>query len=293
MVATLSLLLLAHGFTPLAFASTNLEENPFTDFETGRLESTGGAGVASILMDESTILNPAPIAFFNMSSIYFQKTGIEHHDSNFSSSSGQTAVIISDGGRRTAGSLSYIGTKRGFNQRKRFALSLSRPMGQRTAMGVTYRYSKEKFSLGPLEPIERGEYKQWIIGLTRILSPSFSLGMVLVDPLKKRKEDSRAMLGFQYVYQDYLSLIFDLGANYHSNFTSSIVYKQAIQLKVLSDFYLRFGTFRDKGLKCRGSGVGLAWVQPRLVFNGSIKNTKWEQRLAKDKKTSFAISYRF
>ena len=45
------------------------------NFETARLKSTAGAGVGSVLMDESTILNPAPIAFFNVSSVYVARIG--------------------------------------------------------------------------------------------------------------------------------------------------------------------------------------------------------------------------
>ena len=55
---------------PLAFSAQ-------TSFQTTRLKSTGGAGVASILMDEATFLNPAPLAFFNLTAVLLQRTNGE------------------------------------------------------------------------------------------------------------------------------------------------------------------------------------------------------------------------
>ena len=61
----------------LAFALCIICKNSWSlpyNFETTRLKSTAGAGVASLLIDESTILNPAPMAFFNLASFYIQRS---------------------------------------------------------------------------------------------------------------------------------------------------------------------------------------------------------------------------
>ncbi len=42
------------------------------DFETTRLQSTSGAGVATILVNEASVLNPATIVFVPVSSFYYQ-----------------------------------------------------------------------------------------------------------------------------------------------------------------------------------------------------------------------------
>ena len=43
------------------------------EFQTTRLNSTGGAGVASMLSTEAGILNPAASAFFDGSSLSYQR----------------------------------------------------------------------------------------------------------------------------------------------------------------------------------------------------------------------------
>jgi len=82
--------------------SLNLSANTnFSTVQTTRLKSTGGAGVGSILMEEATFLNPAPIAFYNLSSVYLQKTGTDN--SNLDNSpfrnpeSDQMTFVASDG----------------------------------------------------------------------------------------------------------------------------------------------------------------------------------------------------
>ncbi|MBF0367814.1 MAG: hypothetical protein HQK50_19760, partial [Oligoflexia bacterium] len=65
---------------PLAAATLEKKQKKIHDFETTYLQSTAGTGVGSLLMDESAILNPASISFFNLSSFYLQRTTTDFKD---------------------------------------------------------------------------------------------------------------------------------------------------------------------------------------------------------------------
>ena len=273
------------------------------EFETSWLESTAGAGVGSVLMDESTILNPAPLALFNISSLYFQKTGIDTLPGDHSSlkdvpKTGQKAFIVSDSKEQSSASFSYIETTQASYEQKHFALAFAYPTGQHSALGVGYRMTRNKFNLDG-ENATQTKHKQIMFGTSYIISPNLSFGVVATNPFKNKQEDSKMTVGLQYIYKNFISFLLDLGSRYTSNFSSFIVYKTALQFKVVSNIFLRVGTFQDKGSKIRGTGVGLGWVQPRLVLNFSMKNSSPYEHIRKlednkrDQKTSFSISYRF
>jgi hypothetical protein len=275
----------------------------FDAVQTTRLKSTAGAGVGSILMDESTVLNPAPIAFYNISSLYYQRTGSDFQSSDsadpFQNNDAKTnAFVVSDAKAGKAGSASYFGRKRGLNEQQRYSLSGAAVVGDRSALGVNYTISKTRFLEGGLDQ-EKQTSKYWNIGITHIVSPTFTLGLVAVDPLRSTDNETRAIVGGQYVFGDFISLIMDVGANYREDLSNTLVTRGAAQFKIFSDFFLRVGAFRDRGLAQKGNGIGVGWVQPRLVLDLSFNNTKTnsESELLfvedKVKETSFSISYRF
>lgn len=258
------------------------------NFETTRLKSTAGAGVGSILMDEATVLNPAPIAFFNVGSIYLNKGSSEVTSENqVLSEVDDLGIIVSDSKGDAAGSLSYQKQTSGNLTRTRLAVAMSTPIRKKSAMGVTLRRTTDEVIGG-----EKEEYLQTIMGVTHVVSESFTIGFVANDPFKKRPEDSMGTFGTQYVYKDFISIMLDVGANYYQELRETFVYKSAVQFKLLEDFYARFGYFRDLGEKESGTGVGLGWVQPRLVLEGALKNTT-DFAGAKISETSFSLSYRF
>lgn len=275
------------------------------DFETTRLKSTAGAGVGSILMDEATALNPAPIAFFNMGSIYLQKSSsnITPDEASIGETMSETdtmAAIISDAKGPLKGSISILKYGEGFNKRKRYAASFASVIGKKSSMGVTYRMTEDELSQSG-NIYEKDKYKQTIFGVLHALSSSFTLGFVVIDPFKKRPLDTRAILGAQYIYQDFISVMFDMGTDYNLPMEEKFLYKGAVQFKVFTDFFVRAGLFNDKGLGEKGSGAGIGWVQPRLVLDFALKNTtrlektflESVQDAAKIKETSFSLSYKF
>ena len=291
---------LVHSFTILlVFSSLNkLAEAKIRDFQTTRMKSTAGAGVATFLVDEASILNPAPIAFSGKSSFYFQKGSSEAQGPNKDSGPNATptdnmAIIASDGNGTLKGSLSYVKQTKGDETRMRISSAVSSLTGKQSAMGFGYRYTKLE------SPKGNENYKQLTAGVYHYVSPSLSMGLVVFDPLKERPEDVKVFAGFQYSVGNYLTLMFDGGADYTQNLSSTTVIKAATELKIFSDFYARAGYFEDKGLKQKGTGAGIGWVQPKLVLEFAIKNTEitaseeLEQENEQIKESSFSLSYRF
>lgn len=261
------------------------------DFETTRMKSTGGTGVGSILMDEATILNPAPIAFFNVGSVYLSKGSSENTAQGLATdNTDQLGVIVSDAKGNTAGSFSYQSQSFGNQKRKRLGAALSAPFNKKSAMGISVRRTTDEI-IGS----EKTEYIQTVVGVTHAVSQEFTMGFVAVDPLKKRETDSMGIFGAQYVFKDFISVMADAGANYYKELSETFLYRGALQFKLLDDFYARFGYFRDKGKEEKGTGVGLGWVQPRLVIEAALKNT---ENVSQDdngevSETSISLSYRF
>ena len=256
------------------------------DFQTTRLSSTAGTGVGSVLMDEATFLNPAPLAFYRIGSFYFQKTNLEA--SNSSDETKGMTLVASDSKGKIAGSISYQNYETNNNEIKIISGSLSSPMGQKSAFGVTYRMT-ENNQINQQYP---NKYKQFLIGVCHAVTKDFTVGFLVIDPTEKIPEDSKALVGFQYVYKDFITLMADLGSTWDGNMSKNILYRGGMQFKILADFYLRFGAFQDKKKNRKGSGAGISWVSPKLTFNlaGNYIDTETNEEL---KETSFSVSYRF
>lgn len=270
-------------------------------FETTRLKSTGGAGVASPLVNEAAILNPAPMAFFKVSSIYLQKgTGDVTQTAEGDEFAGEQpddfAAIISDTKGNVGASLGYIKTSSGHSKRNQFVAAIAKPAGKQSSLGFSTKFTKDELSDNGLDVTKRS-YKQFNFGIAHALSPSFTLGVVAIDPMGEIEEERRSILGGQYVYRDMVSVMLDAGADQNNNLSDTLLYRAALQIKVYNDFFLRVGIFDDKGLGERGNGVGLGWVGPKLVFEAALKNTTIDEdmELAREgqeiKETSFALSY--
>ena len=136
--------------------------------------------------------------------------------------------------------------------------------------------------------------------MTHSIDEKLSLGIVAYDPFKSKGKETKALLGFQYVLMTYITGAFDFGGDYYSdNISTTLIYKGALQIKVLDDFFLRFGGFDDKMRAEKGNGYGLAWVQPRMSFEFALKNTKRNANISLNqsetsfKETSFSGSIRF
>ncbi len=271
-------------------------------FETTHLKATSGAGVGSLLIDESSILNPASIAFYNTSSFYFSRTGSEvtrSSNTNYENrKDGNTAFILSDSKGKTAGSLSYIQQTFLESKRKTMAASMAYPVGNYTSLGTTYKIIKEENNLNS-ENFNAIKYNEFIIGVSHVVSPNVTMGLVVNNPLDNKYAQRLAKIGFQYTFNGFISLIGDAGSDYKQTLSDNLIYNIASQFKIFESVFLRVGTFRDKLNLERGDGLGLSWVQPKLVLEFALKNTKVEKSPERDqegssiKESSFSLAYKF
>jgi len=290
-------LLFINCFSPSIYAKLR-------DLETTRLKSTAGTGVGSILMEESSVLNPAPVAFFKDSSIYFQKISgnITQENSNNPHSApldiDSMAAIITESGQTISGSVGYQYAEDRFDKRKRLMISSAGRAGEKSSLGIAARITQDSLSENGKD-IQNIKYNQMVLGATHVLGESVTMGITFIDPLKERPAETRGIIGLQYVYEDFVFLILDAGADYNKALAETFLYRGAIQFKVFGDFFVRAGFFTDDGLSENGSGAGLSWVQPKLMFDFALKNTNIKESLVKNtesekiQETSFSLSYRF
>lgn len=264
-------------------------------FQTTRLRGTGGTGVGSILLDEATVLNPAPMAFYNLTAVYVQRTGSDiSADINDVSGTGKSenyAAIISDTKGPIKGSVSYVTDKIGKSNNSTISGSTAFTVKKKSAIGFTYKYLTATTTSEGTKKEEKAT--QYVIGASHNISPSLSVGAIFIDPLSNNKDNTLAVLGGQVIYGDFIALMLDLGANYNYPLDQSLLYRGAVQIMFFTDVYLRAGYFNDKGLKESGTGVGLGWVQPKLALEAAIKNSKGFSDAKTVKETSFSLSYRF
>jgi hypothetical protein len=271
------------------------------NYETARLKSTGGAGVGSLLMSEATVSNPAPLAFFNVGALYVEKFSSDHKlQTNGGQSEFDTdnyAFIASDSSKNLKGSISYIKSKDSTQAHKQMNVAFASILGKRSAGGIAYRKIEKEYDYKGRRVKE--DYKQLVPGVFHAINPSFTMGLVAIDPLRDNPKESKVILGMNYNLYKYITLIFDAGADYKEDFSKTSVVRGATQLRIFKDFYMRAGAFEDKALKERGSGFGIGWVQPRLVLDFALKTTKVGedeillQEKQEIKETSFSLAYRF
>lgn len=256
------------------------------DYETARLKSTAGAGVASVLLDETVLLNPAPLAFFSESAIYGEKNTLtlknegeknspEVKEESISSDS--YGVILADAKGSVKGAVSYQTQREWENWRKRFSAAFSSPIAEHSAAGIQVRQTEEGNFHS--RKMEKKKYWQISVGAIHALSESFTVGVVIFDPLRSYAEDNRFAVGMQYMITKNFALMADVGSDYNDDLKKAVFYRGGAQINFFSDLYLRAGLFRDLGRKEEGSGVGLAWVGPRLVFNLGMKTTRFNYSL--------------
>lgn len=285
----------------ILLSGTTQANNRLPKFETTRMKSTGGAGVASILIDEATLLNPATIAYYKQASLYYQHNGHEASRTGNSDSSNDyssTSIIASDSKGLTGGSISYNTIEVNGEEAKRISGAIGRPVGKTSSLGSTFNYTKEK-TLDDNGQLVENEYKQVTFGIAHAINEDFTLGVVVNDPFQEKAEDSNAIVGIQYVYEGFISLMLDGGTNYNEDLSGTLLWRAGSQIKLLDDFFLRFGTFNDKGKQEKGSGAGVGWMQPKLVIEFAIQNidrlpsTVLNQTGEEIKETSFSLSYRF
>lgn len=292
---------------PILIFSSLASAGALQNFETTRLKSTAGAGVGSILMDESTVLNPAPLAFFNLSAFYIQKASATHtfaNDDMQSTSapekSEQLGIIASDGRGKVAGSVSFNKIDIDSQEHKRMAASVAYRASDTSAIGIAYKMNEAATKDASAVDYLTKKYSTISIGITNVFENGFSLGLLADDPQEKGPNGGRGTIGLQYVYKNFVTLMTDIGSKYKADtFSENLFYRIGAQFSLFKDLYLRIGTNYDHGLATKSQGIGLSWIQPRLMLDFALQNVTFmydeslHQKNSKEKESSLSLSYRF
>jgi hypothetical protein len=242
------------------------------DFQTTRLNSTAGAGVASVLSTEAAILNPASAAFFDTGSASAQsykaslknenhqrKTLPDHYDRG----RGSNGYFVSDNSGPIKGGASYIQQNENGYNRDRLILHGAAPMGSDASVGVSYNYIQDRLPRKKYNDHFRVHH-QIRLGTTYIISEGLSFGMVVVDPTRTNPGDERFLAGVQYQIIENLLFIGDVGTQYSKNVQTKNLWSAALQANIYGDFFIRGGKFADNVTGFRGTGWGASWVGPRF-----------------------------
>lgn len=243
---------------------------------TSHLYSTAGAGVGATLISETLILNPAPIAFAEVSSLTYQKMSATLDNPNSARSTDPVHAdkhgdmfLITDATSQVKGGLGH----QSFKDSKRFVKKVHGSFGvaidKSSSFGVSYHYSKDL----PIVGAER-TYQQVTLGVLHVASSNLSVGAIVHDPFKANPVDSRVIAGFQYRVSDQVFVLGDYGGNFTQTISDTAETRAAFQIMFLSDFFLRFGLFNDKGRNLKGDGMGISWTGPRLSIDFAIYNSK-------------------
>lgn len=241
------------------------------DFQTTRLNSTAGTGVASILTTEAAILNPASAAFFQDSSASYQRNSVALKDKDklrdarsdkFPKSNLSHGYFVADHGGPIKGGVSYITQDENNFERERMSIHASAPMGANSAMGLSYRYTRDTM---PRRYAHRHDiFHQVALGVLQVIDEKTTLGLVLVDPTRTNPGDERLLAGFQYQLADKLIFMGDIGYQYTKAYDKAYSWSGAGQINIFADFFLRGGLFYDNIRGFKGTGWGVSWIGPRL-----------------------------
>lgn len=288
----------------------------FGPYETGRLTGTAGAGVGSVLLDEAAVLNPAPLAFYNLSSIYLQRSGLNFKEADeinqseaqkefekarvnqYNNRSVSYGVILSDTKGPFKGSFGYFKQKEKLNTRQRFAGTWSSLMSEDSAFGLRGQRTTDTIESEDGLPRKERTFYQVSVGVLHVLSEELTVGLVANDPFESLPEESTAELGVQYYFNRLFVLMADGGLNYYQTASDSYFYKGALQISFFKDFFLRGGIFHNEGRKEKGNGVGLSWMGARVIADVALKNTTFfgpenSKKTDKSRDLTFSLSVHF
>jgi hypothetical protein len=241
------------------------------EFQTTRLISTSGTGVASVLSSESAILNPAGSSFFEGSSASYTRYSTSLKKENdlrnsipdkFAKRNESQGVFISDHSDTLKGGVAYITQAENDYSRERLILHSSSMIGEKSSMGLSYRYTMDKRP-STTSPRHKN-FHQATIGTMHVVDDHTILGLVITDPTRSNSGDERATGGIQYELAERVTIIADAGFQFTKAYNKAYVWSGAVQLKLFDDFFIRAGQFYDNVRKSKGTSWGVSWLGPRL-----------------------------
>lgn len=241
------------------------------EFQTTRLNSTAGAGIASILSTEAAILNPATSAFFSGTSISYHqyKTTLRNEaddrdlkDDDFPSRNQSRGIFISDHDSAVKGGVAYIDQDENNYERSQIIGHGSAMVGDRTSMGFAYKYLYDGYP--KKGKTAHSASHQLMAGTIHIVDDSTTVGFTIVDPTRTTRGEERIMAGLQFQLAEKLTLIGDLGTQYTQDVKDKYEWRAALQLQLFDDFFIRAGKSYDNIRLNKGTGYGIGWLGPKL-----------------------------
>ena len=241
------------------------------EFQTTRLNSTAGAGVASLLSTEAGILNPASSAFFDGSSFSYQRYSStlrresddrDATNDDFPNPNKSEGLFMADHDGPIKGGFAYLKQDENNYERDQLITHAAAPLNNSTSFGLTYRYIKDTLPKGFSNRHQTSH--QASLGMLHILDEKTVIGLVMVDPTRTTPGEERALAGLQYSFADKLTLIADVGTQYTKDVKDKYLWRAAVQLQLFDDFFFRVGKFYDNVRESKGTGWGVGWLGPKL-----------------------------
>lgn len=241
------------------------------EFQTTRLNSTAGTGVASVLSTEAAVLNPASSVFFQDSSASYQtyKTSLNKKsdlraaaNDKFSSRNESQGFFISDSSGEVKGGMAYIQQAENSFRREKLVLHGAAPMGPNASVGMGYNYVLDKLPSGSSQ--RHQVQHQLFVGSTYVIDEDTILGLVIQDPTRTTPGEERVIGGFHYNLASRLSIMGDVGTQYTKSVSKEYLWRAALQVNVFSDLFIRAGKFYDNVREMKGTGWGVSWMGPNL-----------------------------
>ena len=291
--------------TGALFSATSYSAH-IRDFQTTRLNSTAGAGVASLLSTEAAILNPATSTYFEGNNASFQSytTSLQHkntlRDTNndpFAKRNRSQGMFISDASSGIKGGVAYLTQKENRFERERVVFHGATSLGAKTSAGLSYNYILDKL---PRFATDRHQVQHSVnLGLLHVLDEQTSVGIVATDVTRTIPGQEQLTAGIQYQIASRIVLIADIGAQYTRSFADDYLWRGALQLNLFDDFFIRAGKFNEAGTKTKGTGWGASWIGPRFGVEFAQKISEFYGKTGyvyKDEKlvdTSLAVVIKF
>ncbi len=277
-------------------------------FHTARLVSTGGAGVASLLVTEAAVLNPAALAFFGDTYLSYQNTRSElkstasarQADGNgFSNSNRNEGYFVYDNTSQVKGGFSYQRQSEDGFLRRRLTASFAQALTETFSLGLTYKYTEDT---RPRDFARKHAVTNpLVLGGTWVVDPTLIVGLIWEDPTRATRGEARAIAGVQYNITDRFMVIGDFGQDPTRSHEDTQLWRGALQYSPFNDFYVRGGRFQDRALNLEGEAWGLSWAGPRLGADFAMRTSrqiKTEKggllyRRERLQDLSFAVNLRF
>ena len=261
-------------FALVSMTSTVYAFDGVMPYETTRLRGQSGAGVGALLVNESTLLNPAAIVFTNQATLLYEKGDKQldeaspNREKNYRDASYE-GIIITDQTSAVRGGVRYGYQREAGGKRVEYAASLARALNKNSSLGVIISHNQEESLLYPDKT-----FTQLDLGYTAVISESLILGAVIKDLSSVNEQYNYATLGVFYSFNEFIDLMADIGSGDFQNQTKKSFNKWALQLQSFERFYLRYGRFYDQNFGFKGFSYGLSWVGPKFSIDYAYKTSE-------------------